>query len=210
MPWFLVDDQFHSHPDVLATSLAARGLWVTAGSWSSARHIDVVPDHVLASFGSTPKLAAELATARVWKRVRGGYRFTQEGLCRIPARETVDKLREQKTERQRRWRERHSRRSVDASTDASTLDPDPSRSVVNLVGSVADHYAREFDDDLISTIRRLIKTRTGHDIDAAWARKIAGQILNGHDPRNRAAYCRSAIEKEPDPRTRFLPNGGRP
>ena len=119
MPWFLVDDDFPTHPGVIATSLAARGLWVTAGAWSSKRPTDVVPDHVLASFGSTPELERELCTARVWKRVRGGYRFLQQGLCKIPSPETVDNQRKAKTERQRRWREGRRRRNVDAPTRAS-------------------------------------------------------------------------------------------
>jgi hypothetical protein len=67
VPWFLVDDQFPTHPAVLATSLAARGLWVTAGAWSSAHSDDVVPDHVLASFGSTPQLAGPPVPAPPWR-----------------------------------------------------------------------------------------------------------------------------------------------
>ena len=120
MPWFLVDDDYPIHPGVLATSLAARGLWVTAGAWSSRRLTDVVPDHVLASLGSTPELAAELVAARVWKRVRGGYRFLQSGICKIPDRETVDNARKAKTARQGRWRDGQRRRPVDASTPPST------------------------------------------------------------------------------------------
>ncbi len=78
MPWFPVDDSFHSHPKVLATSLAARGLWVTAGSWSNdhAHPTDgVISDHVLASLGGTPELAAELVAAGLWRRTRKGYVF---------------------------------------------------------------------------------------------------------------------------------------
>src|SRR6266705_2276077 len=76
MPWFPVDDSFHSHPKALATSLAARGLWATAGSWSSAHLTDgVVPVHVLASLGGTPELAAELVAAGLWRRTRQGYVF---------------------------------------------------------------------------------------------------------------------------------------
>jgi hypothetical protein len=76
VPWFPVDDSFHSHPKALATSLAARGLWATAGSWSSAHLTDgVVPVHVLASLGGTPELAAELVAAGLWRRTRQGYVF---------------------------------------------------------------------------------------------------------------------------------------
>ena len=125
MPWFLVDDQYPADERVLATSLAARGLWVTAGAWASAHHTDAVPAHVLEALGSTPTLEAELRTARVWRRVRGAYQFMQPGLCKIPAQETVDKQREMKNERQRRWREGRGRRDVDASTAPSTWSPSP-------------------------------------------------------------------------------------
>lgn len=211
MPWFLVDDDFPTDERVLAVSLAARGLWTMAGAWASRRHTDVVPAHVLASFGSTGPLVDELTAARMLKRCRRGYLIQQEGLCRIPVQETVEKERKQKTERQRRWRENRSRRLVDASTDASTLDPDPDpRSEVDVVNHVAGRNARKPDHGLIATIKTTIKTRTGSDVDDDWAGKIAGHILDGADAHNPAAYCRRVIEADPDPRTRFLPNGGRP
>jgi hypothetical protein len=78
VPWFPVDDGLYSHPKWLATSLAARGLWVTAGSWCSdpAHHSDgAIPGHVLASLGGTPELAGELVTAGLWRRTRKGYAF---------------------------------------------------------------------------------------------------------------------------------------
>jgi hypothetical protein len=103
VPWFQVDDDLPTHPDMLATSLAARGLWVTAGAWSSKRLTDVVPDHVLASLGGTPELAKELGARGVWKRVRGGWRFTQSGLCKIPVKEAIERERKNGAARQRRW-----------------------------------------------------------------------------------------------------------
>lgn len=77
MPWFPVDDSFHSHPKVLATSPAALGLWVVAGSWSNSHLTDGrVPDHVLPLLlPGAAKLAGELVTTGLWKRTRGGYVF---------------------------------------------------------------------------------------------------------------------------------------
>lgn len=77
MTWFKVDDSFHSHPKVLAASPAALGLWVVAGSWSGANLSDgFIPDHVLPRLlADAATLAQELVTARLWRRVRGGYRF---------------------------------------------------------------------------------------------------------------------------------------
>jgi hypothetical protein len=117
-----MDDDFPTHPGAMAVSLAAKGLWATAGAWCSKRLTDVVPDHVLASFGSTSELEAELCAAGMLKRVRGGFRYTQEGLCKIPVKETHEHKRKLKNERQQRWREGRRRRSVDASTRASPLE----------------------------------------------------------------------------------------
>ena len=79
MPWFPVDDAFHSHPKVLATSLAALGLWAKAGSWCmDPAHLTDgrVPAHVLASLGDPDEqLASELVTTGLWRRTRKGYVF---------------------------------------------------------------------------------------------------------------------------------------
>lgn len=40
MPWFKVDDQFGTHRKTVEAGNAACGLWVRAGSWSSANGTD--------------------------------------------------------------------------------------------------------------------------------------------------------------------------
>jgi hypothetical protein len=77
MTWFKVDDSFHSHPKVLATSPAALGLWVVAGAWSSANLTEgFVPDHALPRLIDDPeRLAKELVSNGLWRRERGGYRY---------------------------------------------------------------------------------------------------------------------------------------
>lgn len=77
MTWFKVDDSFHSHPKVLATEPAALGLWVVAGTWSSANLTDgFVPDHVIPRLLPDAAMLAEaLVTTGLWKRCRGGYLF---------------------------------------------------------------------------------------------------------------------------------------
>jgi hypothetical protein len=67
MTWFRVDDGLHSHPKWLRVSNAARGLWATAGAWSSDQLTDGrVPVYVLAHIGGTPELAAELVAVGLW------------------------------------------------------------------------------------------------------------------------------------------------
>lgn len=81
MVWFKVDDKFHSHSKVrkvLAEEPAALALWVVAGSWSSDNLLDgFVPDHQLQWLlpARADELAHKLVTARLWRRVRGGYQF---------------------------------------------------------------------------------------------------------------------------------------
>ncbi|MFB4320650.1 hypothetical protein [Actinomadura sp. 21ATH] len=72
-----MDDTFHSHPKVLAAEPAALGLWVVAGTWSSANLTDgFVPHYVLPRLlPDSDKLAEALVTCGLWRRAKGGYRF---------------------------------------------------------------------------------------------------------------------------------------
>jgi hypothetical protein len=68
---FSVDDRFHSHAKALAVCLAARGLWVSAGSWVADHGTGgTIPEHVLYSLGATPELIDDLVRARLWSRLR--------------------------------------------------------------------------------------------------------------------------------------------
>lgn len=77
MPWFKVDDSFHSHPKTLATDPAALGLWVIAGAWSSANLTDGFVSTMVLSrlLPDSDELAKKLVAAGLWKRAKGGYQF---------------------------------------------------------------------------------------------------------------------------------------
>lgn len=79
MPWFKVSDDLHSHPKAMAAGSAAMGLWVIAGSWSSANSKGgFVPDYVLTRLApDAQQLARKLVTVGLWRRVRAGYQFHQ-------------------------------------------------------------------------------------------------------------------------------------
>lgn len=109
MTWFKVDDKLHSHSKirkVLAEDPAALALWVVAGSWSSDNLTDgFVPDHQLPWLipSGADELAQKLVTARLWRRVRGGYQFHEwhedgDGTKRNPSREEVEEDRRKKAE----------------------------------------------------------------------------------------------------------------
>jgi hypothetical protein len=103
MTWFKVDDQYWSHPKVMFISLAARGLWTTAGAYSAQHLTDgLIPANVLHTITpGTPvaveRLAHELVTTGLWEVVPGiGWRFHdwedhQPTRAQVEARRTAEK-----------------------------------------------------------------------------------------------------------------------
>jgi hypothetical protein len=133
MTWFKVDDSFHSHPKVLATDPAALGLWVLAGSWSSAHLTEGVvrDDELPRLLPDAATLARKLVAAGLWKRIRGGYQF-HDWADRNPTKKAVTAERKANAERQRRWREAQRNGSSNGVTNGVTngapTRPDPSPS----------------------------------------------------------------------------------
>lgn len=76
---FQVDPDFYDHPKSIDLSDAATALWVRAGSYSAAKLLDgFVPEHVLSRLSRSPEEASgELVACRLWRRVKGGFRFHQ-------------------------------------------------------------------------------------------------------------------------------------
>lgn len=129
MTWFKVDDSFHSHPKVLATDPAALGLWVIAGSWSSAHLTEgFVPDEVLPRLlPDAETLARKLVTAGLWMRRKGGHQF-HDWLEKNPSKEAVVRRRSKGAARQQRWRAAQRRGVGDADSNGVTnAAPDPTR-----------------------------------------------------------------------------------
>lgn len=91
MPWFRLDDSFHSHPKVIAAGNEATGLYVRCGTYAAQHLTDgFIPEQVALQYG-TPALAAKLVETRLWRRARGGWRMP-DYLDYNPSRqETVDK-----------------------------------------------------------------------------------------------------------------------
>ena len=124
MPWFRMDDSFHSHPKVIAAGNEAVGLYVRCGTYAAEHLTDGFVDReVVLLYGSTA-LAATLVRTRLWHRARGGWTI-HDYLDYNPSREAVENERKQKAERQRRWLEARKRRTRDASHDASKDNAPP-------------------------------------------------------------------------------------
>ena len=89
MGWFKVDDQLAFHAKVMMAGNSAMGLWVRAGSWSSAQLTNgFIPAHManaMAADGKTmvshdlPSFAidlpSELIASGLWQKVEGGFQF---------------------------------------------------------------------------------------------------------------------------------------
>lgn len=73
--WAKVDDGWWCHPKVMGLSLPARGLWISALSWSCAQRLDEVPTQFLAMVQADEALAAELVAAGLWIEADGGWRI---------------------------------------------------------------------------------------------------------------------------------------
>jgi hypothetical protein len=66
MPWFVVDDNAHSHPKVIAAGNAALGLWLRCGTYAAQHLTDgIVPGVIAKMYGSKPQVA-RLVSAGLW------------------------------------------------------------------------------------------------------------------------------------------------
>jgi hypothetical protein len=139
MPWFRLDDSFHSHPKVIAAGNEAIGLYVRCGSYAAEHLTDgFIREDIAVLYGACDTgsrrnpgtgqpetLAQTLARTKLWRRTRGGWRMP-DYLEYNPSKQAVENDRKLKAERQKRWRETRGRRLTNASRDASK-DGSPTR-----------------------------------------------------------------------------------
>lgn len=193
MPWFLVDDHYHSDPRVLkllVTEPEALNLWAVAGSWSSAHLTDgVVQDEVLPQlFPDSVRLAEALVTARLWKRVKGAHKFIQDGLCKIPSRQAVERDRTGAAERKRRQRAK----DADVTADVTPMSRSMSRP-----DSPVDDKRKQQDARSGGTLsRRDIGVTPGVTLDQSSPFDIGADVVNPVEgPNARARATADVIEE---------------
>jgi hypothetical protein len=217
MTWARVDDRFFSHPKVVGTSLAARGLWITALSWSSSMETDGrIPASVLQVFSpyDPDPLTNELVARGLWERTEDGFRV-HDFLDWNPSRETLTARRQAVVARVRDYRER--KRTSNALTphgrDESVTPPpsrpvpsppdlpseDPKRSL-----SVRARAARatQWPDDFDLTLERAeVAVAFGLDAAAEWNKFRDHALKDGVTHKNWDAawryWCRRATEFKP-------------
>jgi len=88
-----------------ATRVAAIGLWTLAGAWSSDHLKDgFVPGYMVEDLGGSEELAGVLIEAKLWTKLRDGYRFRNWSKWQ-QTREEVEKKRQAATDRVRKHRD---------------------------------------------------------------------------------------------------------
>ncbi|WP_405911335.1 hypothetical protein OG529_04225 [Streptomyces longwoodensis] len=117
MPWFVVDDNAHSHPKMIAAGNAALGLWLRAGAYAAQHLTDgIVPGVIAKMYGSKPQIAKLLA-AGLWhehghtcphpkcRQPQPGDYYIHDYLAPYnPSRAEVVRKRERAAEKKRRQR----------------------------------------------------------------------------------------------------------
>lgn len=120
--WFKVDDAWHSHPKVAQCSFAARGLWVTAGSWCSQHLTDgAVPKVMLRQWGAKSVFATELVAAGLWTTTQNGWQF-HDWMRMNPSKKDVVEQRDKVADRQRKWRVTNASVTRDETSDKSVTN----------------------------------------------------------------------------------------
>lgn len=100
IPWFKVDDKFHSHPKVMELSTGAVGLWTLAGAWCADYLTDgEIRRGQIKRLGGSDSEAAELVAAGLWIESEAGYSF-RDWHDYQPTRESVEA---DKEVARRRW-----------------------------------------------------------------------------------------------------------
>lgn len=108
MPWFNVDDGFYDHPKVSPLKMAARGLWVTAGSYCQKHLTDgVISQRQVKQLGGTRAQTDALIASGLWEQFTVDdqvfYRF-HDYLNYQRSRNRVETEREQNKKRQQKHR----------------------------------------------------------------------------------------------------------
>lgn len=147
MPWFRLDDSFHSHPKVIAAGNEAIGLFVRCGTYAAEHLTDgFIPEDIAVLYGARdtgsrrnpgtgkPETLAEtLVRTKLWRRARSGWRM-RDYLDYNPSKQAVDKDRKNAAERQRRRRDtvmsHRDSRSDNGVSHTTPTRPDPSNGSV--------------------------------------------------------------------------------
>ena len=223
MPWFCLDDTFHSHPKVIAAGNEAIGLFSRCGTYAAQHLTDgFIPEEIAVLYGASdtgsrrnpgngkPETLAEtLVRTKLWRRARGGWRMP-DYLDYNPSREQVVDKRKARAEAGRKGGLASGKVRSKPEANASPSVEPPSRShpgvpVVDVVDRANGSSGARASPELTESIIKEILDVTGRHVTNEWAERIAKEILGSRSPANPIAYVRQAIRNDLDPKRRFLP-----
>jgi hypothetical protein len=126
LTWAKTSDDWWRHKKTLGLSLAARGLWSAAQSWSMDQLTDgLIPQSAVKLLGGSSALAQQLVTAGLWDAEADGYRFHDWLECN-PSVEEILKERAKGNQRAARSYER--RRAMSSAESSPEEQPKTPRS----------------------------------------------------------------------------------
>lgn len=205
MPFFQVDDQFHSHPKTAWLSDSAVALWTRAGSHCAAYLTDgFIDDATVRRLGGKPSAVNQLLTIRapftspLWLRVEGGYQFHDWDQYQ-PVAAVVKKKRREAVERMQRVRANKPRTFEDGSQKVRLTQSIPYHSIpVNTVDNVS-HLVKREDQIDVDKIIVAIQKNCGRDCTPPMAFLVIGTIMERAKsaPKNKTAFVKAAIERDP-------------
>lgn len=210
--WFKVDDDFWSHPKVVALPPAAGWLWTRAGSYCGRHLTDGFVSHAaMGMLAGKDQDSSALVDAGLWFEVDGGHQF-HDWHTYQPTRESVMAERAAAAERQRKSRttsQQKSRRDSRVTSDVTSAAPYPSPNPVPnpYPNTNTDHVSPEGDasgnarqtDLNVGAVQSTISLYADIDATEDEAARYAGHILvnsTGVVKHQTKYVCRS-IENSP-------------
>lgn len=123
-----MDDKFHSSEPVKRMPRSVRagavGLFALAGTWSADNLKDgYVPEFMVDELGCTTEQAEALVEVKLWRKVRGGYRF-REWAPWQPTRAEVEANRKAERDRKAEYR---ARKAGNTGKDPAVVPPGQTR-----------------------------------------------------------------------------------
>ena len=118
MAWFKVDDGFYDHPKIENLTMAARGLWLTAGTWCAKHLTDgLISKKRVRQLGGTPAQIKGLLEAGLWIETQDeqgadAYAF-HDWLDMQPSRKQIYEKREIEQQKKREWRAKQTAQTAD-------------------------------------------------------------------------------------------------
>ena len=171
MTWFKVDDSFYDHPKVVDLSMAARGLWVTAGSYCGRHLTDghITRKRVRALAGRSAAQVRELIDAGLWTvcAEHTDCLIFHDWESMQPTKESEQKRRDEAAERKRRSREKMSPSSRRVSDESSTSKRRVSDESSSGESRVSDEESKSLEADMINSRNQHESTNVTRDKDSA-------------------------------------------